>query len=43
MYCTAAVGVNMDTTTLKQKFMGAGNIKNTNGHTDDILALGIDP
>jgi hypothetical protein len=33
----------MDTTTLKQKFMGAGNIKNANGHTDDILALALDP
>ncbi len=23
--------------------MGAGNIKNANGHTDDILALALDP
>lgn len=33
----------MDVTTLKQKFMGAGNINSARGHTDDIMALGISP
>jgi WD40 repeat protein len=43
IYCAAGVGVNMDCTTLKQKFMGAGDIKSAKGHTDDIMALGVSP
>lgn len=33
----------MDVNTLKQKFMGAGDIKSAKGHTDDIMALGVSP
>jgi WD40 repeat protein len=33
----------MDTNTLKQIFMGAGDIKDVNGHTDDIMSLGVSP
>jgi hypothetical protein len=32
----------MNVTTLKQRFMGAGDSKTTKGHTDDIVSLGID-
>jgi len=43
IYPAAAVGVNMDVTTLKQRFMGAGDITSVKGHTDDIMALGVSP
>jgi WD40 repeat protein len=33
----------MDVNTLKQKFMGAGDVKSVKGHTDDIMALGVSP
>ena len=42
-YCAAAIGVSMNVNTLKQRFMGAGEQKSTNGHTDDIMSLGISP
>jgi WD40 repeat protein len=43
VYCAAGLGINMDSTTLKQKFMGAGDIKSAKGHTDDVMALGVSP
>jgi WD40 repeat protein len=43
IYPAAAVGIVMDATNLKQKFMGAGNTKTANGHTDDITCLSVDP
>jgi WD40 repeat protein len=43
VYCAAALGINMDTNTLKQRFMGTGSLQTANGHTDDIMALGISP
>lgn len=43
VYCAAAVGVVMNSTTLKQRYMGAGENKQVDGHTDDIISLGICP
>ena len=43
VYCAAAVGINMNVNTLKQKYMGVGEKSSTNGHTDDIMSLGICP
>ena len=43
IYPAAAVGVSMDVNTLKQRFMGAGDITSVRGHTDDIMALGVSP
>lgn len=33
----------MDTKSLKQQFMGSGNTKTANGHTDDITCLAVSP
>ena len=41
IYPAAAVGIVMDTNTLKQQFMGAGNTKTAKGHTDDITCLAV--
>ena len=43
IYCAAAVGVVMNAGTLKQRYMGVGEKSNTNGHTDDIMSLGVCP
>ena len=43
IYCAAAVGVAMDVNTLKQRYMGAGENGQVNGHTDDIMSLGVCP
>lgn len=43
VYPAAAVGIVMDTKTLKQQFMGSGNTKTANGHTDDITCLAVSP
>lgn len=43
IYCAAAIGVAMDVNTLKQRYMGAGEKSETNGHTDDIMSLGVCP
>lgn len=43
IYPAAAIGVSMDVNTLKQKFMGSGEVSAAKGHTDDIMALGISP
>jgi hypothetical protein len=43
VYCAAAVGVVMNASTLSQRYMGAGEKGSTNGHTDDIMSLGICP
>lgn len=32
----------MNTSTLKQRFMGTGVNKEANGHTDNVVALGVD-
>ena len=43
IYCAAAIGINMNVNTLNQKYMGAGEKSSTNGHTDDIMSLGVCP
>lgn len=43
IYPAAAVGIVMDTKSLKQRFMGAGNAKTANGHVDDITCLAVSP
>lgn len=43
VYCAAAVGIVMNANTLKQRYMGAGENKVVDGHTDDIMALGVCP
>lgn len=43
IYPAAAVGIVMNTKTLEQKFMGAGNTKTANGHVDDITCLALSP
>lgn len=42
-YMAAAVGITLNTSANTQKFMGAGESKTANGHTDDITALCIHP
>lgn len=41
VYCAAAVGIVMDVEKLEQRFMGAGNVKEAAGHSDDILCLDV--
>lgn len=41
IYPAAALGIVMETKTLKQRFMGAGNAKTADGHTDDITCLAV--
>lgn len=43
VYCAAALGINMKVDTLQQRFMGSGSTSTANGHTDDIMALGVSP
>jgi WD40 repeat protein len=43
VYCAAAVGIVMNANTLTQRYMGAGEKGSTNGHTDDVMSLGICP
>lgn len=43
IYCAAAVGVKMNVNSLKQEYMGAGRNKQVDGHTDDIMSLGVCP
>jgi len=43
VYCAAALGVVMNANTLKQRYLGAGLTNEVDGHTDDIMALGLDP
>ena len=33
----------MDVNTLNQRYMGAGKREDVNGHTDDIMSLGLCP
>mmetsp|Transcript_25746 Transcript_25746/g.4327 ORF Transcript_25746/g.4327 Transcript_25746/m.4327 type:complete len:159 (+) Transcript_25746:523-999(+) len=40
---TAAIGVVLDKNANTQRFFGAGNNKDVQGHTDDITALAISP
>lgn len=42
-YMAAAVGITLNTSANTQRFMGAGESKTANGHTDDITALAIHP
>jgi microtubule-associated protein-like 6 len=42
-YMAAAVGITLNTSANTQRFMGAGESKTANGHTDDITALCIHP
>ncbi|CAG9313094.1 unnamed protein product [Blepharisma stoltei] len=41
VYMTAALGVVLDKSNNTQKFFGAGNVKQANGHSDDITALAV--
>lgn len=41
IYPAAAVGIVMDTNTLKQQFMGSGDTRKADGHTDDITCLAV--
>lgn len=43
IYPAAALGVVMNVNSLKQRFMGTGVNKQANGHTDNVLTLGVDP
>lgn len=43
IYPAAALGIVMNVNTLKQKFMGTGANKQANGHTDNVVALGVCP
>ena len=43
VYHAAALGITLNTTVNTQKFMGSGDSKKANGHTDDITALCIHP
>ena len=43
VYMAAAVGICMNTQYNSQRFMGAGESKQANGHTDDITALCVHP
>lgn len=43
IYPAAAVGVAMNVNSLTQRYMGAGKREDVNGHTDDIMSLGLCP
>lgn len=43
VYCAAALGINMNVNSKAQKYMGAGERKTANGHSDDIMSLGVCP
>jgi microtubule-associated protein-like 6 len=43
VYMAASVGIVMDTSSGRQKFFGAGNVREVKGHSDDITALAIHP
>ena len=43
IYPAAAVGVVMNVNTLDQRYMGAGLKEEVDGHTDDIISLGVCP
>lgn len=43
IYPAAAIGVVMNVNTLAQRYMGAGLKSEANGHTDDIISLGVCP
>lgn len=43
IFPAAALGIVMNVNSLKQRFMGTGVNKEANGHTDNVLTLGVDP
>jgi hypothetical protein len=43
VYCAAALGITMNVNTLDQRFMGDGDKKKAQGHTDDIMSLDVCP
>ncbi len=43
IYCAAALGIVMNATTLKQRYLGAGSLNSITAHVDDIMALGVCP
>ncbi len=43
IYPAAALGVKMNTQSLQQEYLGDGEKKSTDGHVDDVVALGICP
>lgn len=43
IYPAAALGIVMNVSSLKQRFFGTGVNKEANGHTDNVVALGVCP